>query len=257
MGPPPSLLIISTIPFCLSLIAIFNPPQELSQLQLFAWHFAFAIIVRMFLTLFAVPHMALGAELSTDYTERSSIMTYRNLLFYSIIIQVTAFFILIPIAIEREDLSEGYRQIGLVAAAIALIGMTLSILGTKRNIPFLQQTTIAQQSRSWIHAFTDIFKLLNLYSARTFLLASVLIAIGIGMALTVLLHINTFFYGLSSKRMGIYRLSISLSLPQAFWLAIKGTLLLGKPVAIVRLALIFTLLTSFALTSTFIRIYTA
>jgi Na+/melibiose symporter-like transporter len=238
-------MIISTIPFCLSLVAIFNPPAELSQLHLFVWYLVFAIIVRTFLTLFAVPHMALGAELSSDYTERTSIMTYRTILFYggNILIQVVAFFILIPTAIERGDLSEGYRQIGLVAAALALTGMTVSILGTKRNIPFLQQTTIAQQSRSWMHAFTDIFKLLKLHSARTFLLANVLIAIGIGMALTMVLHINTFFYGLSSEQMGIYMLSISLALPFASWLAMQGTYLLGKPKAIVRFALFSTLLT--------------
>jgi Na+/melibiose symporter-like transporter len=188
--------------------------------------------------------MALGAELSTDYTERTSIMTYRILVGFggAIVIQVIAFFILIPIAIERGDVSEGYRQIGLVASAIAFIGMTASILGTKRNIPYLHQTTVAQQSRPWFHAFTDIFKLLNLHSARTFLLANLLVMIAIGIALTMVLHINTFFYGLSSEQMGIYVLSIFLALPPASWLAMKGTRLLGKPKAIVRFTLIITLL---------------
>jgi Na+/melibiose symporter-like transporter len=211
---------------------------------LFAWYLVFAIIVRSFLTIFTVPHMALGAELSTDYTERTSIMTYRTLLGYGggLIIQVIAFFILIPIAIERGDVSEGYRQIGLVAAAIAFIGMTASIIGTKRNIPYLHHTSVAQQSRSWFHAFTDIFKVLRLQSARTFLLANLVIAVGIGMILTMVLHINTFFYGFSSEQMGIYILSIFLALAPASWLAMKGTRLLGKPKSIMRFASILTLL---------------
>jgi Na+/melibiose symporter-like transporter len=237
-------MIISTIPFCLSLVAIFNPPPELSQPQLFAWYLVFAIIVRSFLTLFTVPHMALGAELSQDYTERTSIMTYRTIVGFSggIVIQLIAFFILIPMAIERGDISEGYRQIGFVAAAIAFIGMTASIIGTKRNIPYLHQTSVAQQSRPWFHAFTDIFKLLHLHSARTFLLANLLVVIAIGMALTMVLHINTFFYGLSSEQMGMYMLSILLALPPASWLAMNGTRLLGKPKAIVGFTLIVTLI---------------
>jgi Na+/melibiose symporter-like transporter len=237
-------MIISTIQFCLALIAIFNPPPELSQPQLFAWYLVFAIIVRSFLTLFTVPHMALGAELSQDYTERTSIMTYRTIIGFSggMGIQVIAFFILIPIAIERGDASEGYRQIGFVAAAIAFIGMTASIIGTKRNIPYLHQTSVAQQSRPWFHAFTDIFKLLHLHSARIFLLANLVIAVGIGMILTMVLHINTFFYGFSSEQMGIYMLFGFLALAPASWLAIKGTRLLGKPKSIMRFASILTLL---------------
>jgi Na+/melibiose symporter-like transporter len=130
----------------------------------------------------------------------------------------------------------------LVAAAIAFIGMTASIIGTKRNIPYIHQTTAAQQSRPWIHALTDIIKLMHLHSARTFILSNLLVVIAIGMALTMVLHINTFFYGLSSEQMGIYMLSILLALPPASWLAMNGTRLLGKPKAIVRFTLIITLL---------------
>jgi GPH family glycoside/pentoside/hexuronide:cation symporter len=134
-----------------------------------------------------------------------------------------------------------YRQIGFFAAAMAFIGMTASIIGTKRNIPYLHQTSVAQQSRPWFHAFTELFKVLHLLSARAFLLANLVIAVGIGMALTMVLHINTLFYGFSSEQMGIYMLSIFLALAPASWFAMKGTRLLSKPKSIIRFGSILTL----------------
>jgi GPH family glycoside/pentoside/hexuronide:cation symporter len=71
------------IPFPLFLIGIFNPPADLTQYQLFGWYLGNAIIIRTFLTVFTVPHLALGAELSDDYEERTSVATYRTLVAYA------------------------------------------------------------------------------------------------------------------------------------------------------------------------------
>ncbi|MGI9288387.1 MAG: MFS transporter [Pseudomonadales bacterium] len=209
------------IPFPLFLIAIFNPPQDLSQQQLFAWYLANAIVVRTFLTLFTVPHLALGAELSDDYEERTSIATFRNLMGYTggLSIQVIAWFVLIPSATAAGMVANGYRNVGFVAAGIAAVGMVAAFWGTRDRIKYLVQTSEAQQARPWYYAFSDVVAMLKHHSARVYLGANLVLVTAVGVSNTMLLHINNFFYGFSSEQTGIFMLCIFLSLLPAAWLA--------------------------------------
>jgi GPH family glycoside/pentoside/hexuronide:cation symporter len=234
-------MIVAVIPFSLSLVAIFNPPEALSQMQLFSWFLVFAIFARTSLTFFSVPHMALGAELTDDYIERTSVAVYRSILTYfsALIIQVCAWFIFIPTAQASGNIAEGYKLVGILSAVIAFIGMTLSIIGTRKHIPNLPVTSELQQSRPWYSAFKDISSLLKQKSARVLLLGNVVMISTMGIGNTLLIHINTYFYGFSSKQMGIFMLCVLLALIPASWISMKGTRWLGKRKAIV--AMIVTL----------------
>ncbi len=64
----------SAVPLGLFFALVFNPPDGLGQWGLFAWLTTFAVLTRGAMTLYHVPHLALGAELSTDYRERSVIV---------------------------------------------------------------------------------------------------------------------------------------------------------------------------------------
>jgi glycoside/pentoside/hexuronide:cation symporter, GPH family len=236
-------MIVAVVPFCISLIAIFNPPADLSQTGLFAWYLGMAIVIRTFLTLFTVPHMALGAELSEDYTERTSIAVYRNILGYlsGLSIQVVAWFLLIPIAVSAGNMIEGYRNIGYVGAVVAFIGMVAAIVGTRHEIPRLVMATREQCTRPWYYAFVHLGGLFRIQPARVLLIASLVIATSTGVSSTMLLHINTYLYGFSSEQIGVFMLCIVLALLPASWLAMKGTRLLGKPKAVITMLLVVAL----------------
>src|SRR5262249_36946237 len=60
-----------------SFIAVFNPPSGLSTGALFAWLMVSSLCLRSGNSLFVVPYYALGAELATDYDERTLISGYR------------------------------------------------------------------------------------------------------------------------------------------------------------------------------------
>lgn len=230
MGRRHPFMLAAMVPYIAALLAIFNPPEDLSQLALFAWYLVFAILVRSFLTLFTVPHMALGAELSDDYTERTAIAAGRNVMGYigGLALQVTAWFLLIPAAISAGDASEGYRQVGFVAAGLALIGMVAAWAGTRTRIPYLVQISEEQQSRPWWDAFADILGLFKVQSARILLFGTFLLVLKVGLANTLLLHVNNFYWGFSSEQIGVFMLVIFLSLFPALWLATKGTASIGK-----------------------------
>ena len=71
------------LPVIASIFFIYHPPDGLSEWTLFAWFMCFLIMMRLSITLFAVPHLALGAELSDDYLERSKVMSYNNIFTYA------------------------------------------------------------------------------------------------------------------------------------------------------------------------------
>ena len=67
----------SAAPLALAFYGLFSPP-ELSELGLFAWLLVFSVLTRGAMTLYHVPHLALGAELTEDFEERTSIVAWRQ-----------------------------------------------------------------------------------------------------------------------------------------------------------------------------------
>jgi Na+/melibiose symporter-like transporter len=82
-------MLAGAIPFGIAIVALFSPPDGLSQMQLFSWMLGGAIAVRLMLTLFFVPHLSLGAELATDYHGRTSLIGYRVFFTYAGILLIS------------------------------------------------------------------------------------------------------------------------------------------------------------------------
>jgi len=70
----------SALPLGICFYLLFAPPEGLSETALFIWLTATIIATRGSMTLYHVPHIALGAELSNDYQERSQIVSFRYVL---------------------------------------------------------------------------------------------------------------------------------------------------------------------------------
>ena len=64
----------AAVPLGVTYVILFLPPTSFGQTGLFLWLTGFAIAVRAAMTLYHVPHLAMGAELSNDYQERTSIV---------------------------------------------------------------------------------------------------------------------------------------------------------------------------------------
>ena len=70
----------SAVPFALVFYLLFVPPAGLGQTGLFAWLLFFSLATRAALTFYSVPHMTLGAELTPDYDERTTLAAVRAFL---------------------------------------------------------------------------------------------------------------------------------------------------------------------------------
>lgn len=84
-------LFAAPIPLAACFTAIFMPPEGLGTWGLFAWLTTFAILMRTFLTFYHVPHLALGAELSPNYIERTRVMSHNAI--YQLVGGATAYFV--------------------------------------------------------------------------------------------------------------------------------------------------------------------
>ena len=76
-------IIFGSVPLALAYIAMWVPPTGWSQAGLFAYLTATDIVFNTLVTLVVIPHSSLGAELSTDYHERTKVTAIR-MLFYQV-----------------------------------------------------------------------------------------------------------------------------------------------------------------------------
>ncbi|HEY2177825.1 MAG TPA: MFS transporter [Caulobacteraceae bacterium] len=77
LGRRHPFLIGASIPAALALVLIFSIPPGMSGVGLFAYATLLSLALRFGLSAFQVPYYALGAELSEDYVERSTIVAFR------------------------------------------------------------------------------------------------------------------------------------------------------------------------------------
>jgi glycoside/pentoside/hexuronide:cation symporter, GPH family len=132
----------SAVPLALTWVLLLSPPGGLDSFQLFLWFTLFSILLRMSLTLYHVPHLALGAELSNDYDERTSIVTWRIMLGFIGSFGLTALFIRVffPETPEyRNGLLNpaGYPLVALFGGGIMLLSIGYAAWGTRDRIPHL------------------------------------------------------------------------------------------------------------------------
>lgn len=156
-------LIAAPLPLILSIYCIFNPPEALtagpdgpSQMYLFAWLSFWTILSRAFVTLYHVPHLALGGELTKDQHQRSQLFSANT--FFGFGAAATFAFVAFRVyfAGERVRESDGelvpghldpaaYGPLVLTACAIVVITIWLSAAGTWKYIPNLSKPSSTLQ----------------------------------------------------------------------------------------------------------------
>ena len=78
LGRRHPFMFASIAPAAICFYLLFNPPQGLSQVATLVWLGAMNVMLLQCMTMFHTPHLALGAEMSDDYLERSSIMSFNT-----------------------------------------------------------------------------------------------------------------------------------------------------------------------------------
>lgn len=133
-------LMIAAIPLTvISVGLLFSPPHDMSQPLLFAWLVVFSVAGRAAISLFHVPYVALGAELTTDYVGRTSVVVYRSAAGVLAGLAITALGYSAFFANGGLQRAEGYPGFGWSAGAILFVCMTACCLGLGRYAAALPQ----------------------------------------------------------------------------------------------------------------------
>jgi len=239
-------MLASAIPMGITIYMLFLPPDGMGTMGLFWWLTIFTILVRLSLTLFQVPAMSLGAELSTDYEERTSITSYR-IMFGSLIATITiiigfmVFFVPTEIYKNGLDNKEAYPNFALFCAILMVAFILLSTFGTKDRIPTLPQSsdnsnraTFSQQLLSIVTSFK-----MQSYRSLVIFMGVLYIAIGIGTLFTT--YFMRYYFELTNVEMAALTLPSGIGGFIALALAPKLGKRLDKKQAVIISTIVFAL----------------
>ena len=232
----------AALPVALSYLLLWSPPAW-SHDGLFFYLIGVAVIIRSFITMYEIPSSALAPELTTDYDERTKVLSYRQFFGWFGGLTMT---ILALVVFLKPDATHpvgqlnpaGYHTYAYVAAAVMFAAILISSLGTHRYIPKLRmpparKITLAQTAREMIATL----------SHRSFLVltaAGFFSAMVFGLTLSMSLYLSTYFWQLSSRQIAMLAAASFVSAALAFALATPLAKRLGKKhAAILTLALAF------------------
>ena len=181
-------MLMSAIPLGVSIWLLFNPLANMSDFQLFCWLTFFSIVIRFFLTMYIVPAMSLGAELTKDYNERTILTSFR--LSFTTALQPIIFFMGIyffftdsvglDTALRNPD---AYSPFSLYCGVIVTLSILISSIGTESSIPSLPQNSKNESIKSVIKIIKKALKMKS-FRSIIFFTAMVYVAFGVGNTIT-------------------------------------------------------------------------
>ena len=202
----------AALPLGITFALLFSPPADLSEWGIFAWLTTFAILVRGSMTLYHVPHMALGAELSPDYDERTTIVAFRTgfgLLGAAAAVSIAwlVFFDSTP-NFERGQLNPAaYPPFGFTFGCVIAITVFASALGTHDRIPTLPQPPADAPPFRISAVVSDYTGALSNEAFRPFFAGVVLFFVMRGIQEVLSIHMSTYFWALNQEQIATVTLS--------------------------------------------------
>ena len=230
-------------PILIALFFIFNPPDTVeTDFQLFAWYTFFTVILRASLTLFTVPHLALGAELSDDYDERSKVMSYNTLFGYVgvVFMHVFVWFFIFDTFEGGQRNIDAYTPIVIYASVLIAFCILASAWFTKDQIPFLKKPPDDGEKIGFARLLKDMVGAISNKNYLFLLLGLFFLSVLIGTHETLSLYMVTFFWELTPYQIGFLIISNIIGYALGFILAARLHRRFDKRATIVATCLLLT-----------------
>ena len=238
LGRRHPFMFFAPFPTVLAICLMFFPPEGLSDYGLFAWLIGTTVVLRISITLFAVPHLALGAELSEDYIERSRVMSYNNLLGYTgvIIMHILAWFLVFP-NFAGEEIGQlnqaAYTPIVIFSTILIALCILSSAYFTKDRIPYLKKPSDDASKIGILDLFQDIAGALGNRNYLRLVAGMFFLTLLIGTHETLAIYMGTFFWELSPQQIGLLVINNILGFAFGFIVTARLHQRFDKPVIMV------------------------
>jgi Na+/melibiose symporter-like transporter len=190
----------AALPLAVGYFLIWNPPSGLGEGELFAYLLVGVIAIRTLITFYEIPSSSLVPELSSDYVERTSLLSFRFFFgwYGGLTMAVLAYTVFLKASPDYPNgvlNPAGYGIFGFIGAVAMLVSILISSVGTHRYIPQLRQPPPKRSIR-----FGLIYgELLQTLSNRPFLAlfgGGLFLAMGIGITASLQIYLTTFFWEL-------------------------------------------------------------
>jgi GPH family glycoside/pentoside/hexuronide:cation symporter len=219
-------MLFAALPLTLAFYLMYNPPEGLSEMNYFWWFLGTMALLRVGKTFYSIPHAAMGAELSDDYHERTSIFGFNSVssMVAGVLLGVFVLVVIFPTTGEYENgllNPDGYPVLATVGAAWVCITLLICVFGTRDQIPNLHQID-NRQPLNYANYLKDLSALLKSRSYVSICAAWLVIMSSGGVLAVVSTYTYIFCYELSTETLTIQRFvtlpGILIAIPLASWL---------------------------------------
>jgi GPH family glycoside/pentoside/hexuronide:cation symporter len=155
MGRRRIWMLASVIPTCATFVMLFSPPSTMKVFGLSIWMAIGVIGFYSAITLFAVPHLSLGAELTTNYHERSRLFGLRHAAFtLGSILALASMQIFINAEAKGPEATRAAAEWISWLASVLMFGMVLFAVVKLRERAEFQNRPIGMPYK----AFADVWR---------------------------------------------------------------------------------------------------
>jgi len=191
----------AAIPFAACYYFLFAPPSGLSETGLFVWLLAFTALTRTAMTFYTVPYMAMGAELTADYDERTLLAALRNVTnllgMFAVLIGGNQLFFAASEEFANGQLNpQAYPAFALACVPLLIIGVGIAAAGTHHRIPHLNTASQSEvfSLREVLRSLRTAFRIPSFVALVT---ASVVFGATTGMVQALIIYTATYFFELA------------------------------------------------------------
>ncbi len=220
LGRRHPFLYFASVPVGLSAFCVFSPPDALlepstqrlvilayeatlNQWLLALWLMVMSSVMKLCLTCYILPHLALGAELSDSYLERTRIFRYNTFFAFSsgAIASICFFGFVIPDGAKPGIDTSVASAILAGAGALAIF---VSAHFTRDQIPHLSQPAIDERGFSLVRLLSEALGVFSNRNYRMLFYGLLCVSATLGVRETLSAHIGLYFWELQPWQLGLF-----------------------------------------------------
>jgi GPH family glycoside/pentoside/hexuronide:cation symporter len=232
--------------------ALLSPPQGLNTPQLFCWLLISSLGFRFCFATYRIPYLSLGAELTSDYDERTRVISIRSLL--GLIGMAAAatlpLLVFFPKRLDGVDPKlhyPGYPLMGMAFGALMVAAGLVAVFGTQERRTL---SDAGERSLTTPAFFTGMWVFLRNSNFRALWIAFMVSSLAVVVNFSLWLHFLKWYAGIENHRMlsavqGAFYVGAVVGVALWIWLARRGekrTFFVGSMLGLVAILVLSTLL---------------